>query len=186
VTFVETSVALCVGVTLAGVAVPVAAVAVDEGRARQAAAFVAARLREAKQVAVTRTAATALVFDRAGTRWVFAVCHDGNANGVRRADIRSGKDVCPGPSVDLAVLFPGVRVESDGSVRGPEGDAPSADAVRFGSSDIASFTPTGGCTAGSLFLRSSKGARYAVRVAGTTGRLRVFRYDQGARNWREL
>jgi hypothetical protein len=186
VTFVETSVALCVGVTLAGFAVPATRTTVAEGRARQAAAFAAGRLREARQLAVTRTAAAALVFDRGGSRWVFSVCHDGNANGIRRADIRSGRDACPNAPVDLAAMFPGVRVEADPAIRGPEGDPPSADPVRFGSSNIASCSPSGGCTAGSLYLRSATGARYAVRIAGVTSRLRVLRYDEGGRAWREL
>jgi type II secretory pathway pseudopilin PulG len=183
--FVETTVVMCVGVILVSLALPMTTAVVDEGRAQQAAAFVAARLREARQQAVTRTAATGLVFDLAGGRWLFNVCTDGNANGVRRADVRSGVDACPAAPIDLASLFPGVTVAADPSIRGPDGDPPSADPVRFGSSDIASFSSSGGCTAGSLFLRSTKGARYAVRIAGITGRLRVLRYDAGARTWRE-
>lgn len=184
-TFVETTVALCVGMVVMALALPVTASVVDEGRARHAATFVAARMREAKQRAVTRAAAAGLVFDRVGTRWVFRVCTDGNADGLRRADIRSGRDVCPDRAVDLADLFPGVSVESDGSIRGPDGDPSSSDPVRFGNSDIASFSPSGRCTAGSLYLRSTKGARYAIRIAGTTGRLRVLRYDQASRIWKE-
>jgi len=77
-------------------------------------------------------------------------------------------------------------VSVDGTIRGPDGDPPSSAPVRFGSSDIASFSPTGSCTAGSLFLRSPKGVQFAVRVAGVTGRLRLLRYDAPARVWREL
>jgi Tfp pilus assembly protein FimT len=185
VSFVETTVVMCVGVILTSLALPMAGAVVDEGRARQAAAFVAARLRDAKQRAVTRTASAGLVFDLSDGRWLFNVCMDGNANGLRRADVRNGTDACPGAAIDLAALFPGVTVASDTSIRGPDNDPPSADPVRFGASDIASFSPSGGCTAGSVFLRSTKGARYAVRIAGTTGRLRVLRYDTGARIWRE-
>jgi hypothetical protein len=185
VTIVEATVVMCAGVVLVSLAAPMTAAVVDEGRAQQAAAFVAARLREAKQQAVTRTASTGLVFDLAGDRWLFTACMDGNANGLRRADVRNGVDACPASPIDLAALFPGVTVAADQSIRGPDGDPPSADPVRFGSSDIASFSPSGGCTAGSVFLRSTKGARYAVRIAGTTGRLRVLRYDAGARMWRE-
>ena len=176
---------LCLLMTLGAIALPATSSVADEGRARQAAAFAAARLRQAKQQAVTGSASAGLAVDFVSGRWLFRFCLDGNANGLRRADLSAGKDTCPEGPVDLSILFPGVSVAVDGTIRGPEGDAPSADPVRFGSSDIASFSPAGGCTAGSLYLRSSRGVQYAVRVAGATGRLRVLRYDAAARTWRE-
>lgn len=181
----EAMVVLCVLVTLGASAYPSGSAALDEGRARHAAAFAAARLREARQQAITRSAVTGLVFDVSGDRWVFRLCIDRNANGLRRADLRLGRDTCSDGQVDLAELFPGVRVAVDETIRGPEGEPPSSDPVRFGSSEVASFSPVGTCTAGSLFLQSAKGTQFVVRVAGTTGRLRVLRYDATARTWRE-
>jgi prepilin-type N-terminal cleavage/methylation domain-containing protein len=172
VSLLELLIVVTVALILAGFALPTTAAAIDEGRGRQAAAFVAGRLRDAKQQAVTRTAAAGLVFDFTGGRWTFR--------------LRVNKDTCVDGPVDVAGLFPGVSVAVDGSIRGPEGDAPSSDPVRFGASDLASFSPSGGCTAGSIFIRSARGAQYAVRVAGVTGRLRVLRYDAAARTWREL
>jgi prepilin-type N-terminal cleavage/methylation domain-containing protein len=186
VSLLELLIVVTVALILAGFALPTTAAAIDEGRGRQAAAFVAGRLRDAKQQAVTRTAAAGLVFDFTGGRWTFRLCVDRNASGLRRADLRVNKDTCVDGPVDVAGLFPGVSVAVDGSIRGPEGDAPSSDPVRFGASDLASFSPSGGCTAGSIFIRSARGAQYAVRVAGVTGRLRVLRYDAAARTWREL
>jgi type II secretory pathway pseudopilin PulG len=182
---VEAVVGMCIAAILASLAAPVTASALDEGRARHAASFLAARLREARQQAVTRSRATGLVFDAVGDRWIFRVCTDGNGDGLRRADLRAGIDGCAGASDDLAVLFPGVTVAVDGTIRGPDDDPPTSDPVRLGSSDIASFSPAGGCTSGSIFLRSSKGAQYAVRIAGITGRMRVLRYDTGIREWSE-
>lgn len=182
---IEMVVSLCVAVTVMIIAVPSTIVARDEGRVRQASAFVAARLRDAKQQAVTRGAVVALVFDRDSGRWTYQLCVDGNANGVRRAEIRSGRDRCPEAPVDLDILFPGTSLAADATIRGPDDDPASGDAVRFGSSDIASFSPTGSATAGTLFVRSSRGTQYAVRVAGTTGRLRVLRYDPATKRWRE-
>jgi prepilin-type N-terminal cleavage/methylation domain-containing protein len=186
ISLVELLIVLAIVLILAGFALPTTAAAIDEGRARQAAAFVAGRLRDAKQQAVTRTAATGLVFDFAAGRWTFRLCIDRNGNGLRRADLRTNKDTCADGPVDVAALFPGVSIGVDDGIRGPEGDPPSPDPVRFGASDLASFSPSGGCTAGSIFLRSTKGAQYVVRVAGATGRLRVLRYDAAARVWREL
>lgn len=182
---VDLVIALGVAVTLASVAAPLTTSAVDASRARQAAGFVAAELRLAKQRSVTTAASTGLAFDFAGGRWTFRVCVDTNGNGLRRSELTSGTDVCVEGPFDLATLFPGVQVAVDGTIRGPEGEAPSADPVRFGSSNLASFSPTGSCSAGSLYVRSAKGAQYAVRVAGITGRLRVLRYDAPSRVWRE-
>jgi hypothetical protein len=182
---VEAVLGVCVAATLAAFAAPITASAVDEGKARQAAGFLAARLREARQQAVTSTATTGLVFDAEGDRWIFRRCVDANRNGVRRAEIGTGQDACPGEPVDLATLFPGVRVAVDPAIRGPDNDAPSADPVRLGSSDIASFAPSGGCTPGSLYVRSSKGAQFVVRIAGISGRMRVLRYDAASGQWIE-
>jgi prepilin-type N-terminal cleavage/methylation domain-containing protein len=170
----------------AAIAAPGTMAVVDGNRVRQAAAFAAARLRLAKQQAVSRSAYTALTFDQIGGRWTFSVCVDGNGNGFRRGEVTTGKDKCVEGPYDIGQLFPGVDVSVDGTIRGPDGDAPSTDAVRFGSSNLASFSPSGSCTAGSLFLRSARGVQFVVRIAGATGRLRVLRYDAPARVWREV
>jgi type II secretory pathway pseudopilin PulG len=171
---------------LAGLLTPLTASAIDSSRARQAAGFAAARLRAARQQAVSRTTSTGLVFDLAGNRWTFRVCVDGNGNGLRRADLRGGIDLCGEGPVDLALLYPGVEIAIDPTIRGPDGDPPSSDPVRFGSSNLASFSPSGGCTPGTLFMRSARGVQYAVRVAGVTGRTRLLRYDPPTRSWKEV
>jgi type II secretory pathway pseudopilin PulG len=181
----EMVLALAIAVVLMSFAAPVTASVVDASRARHAATFAAVRLRFARQQAVARSASTGLVFDQVGTSWTISICMDGNGNGLRRADLRSGIDTCPEGPFDVATMFPGVQIAVDGTIRGPDGDAPSSDPVRFGSSNLASFSPTGTCTAGSLFLRSAKGVQYAVRIAGITGRLRILRYDAASRTWRE-
>ena len=173
-------------VVLAGLTMPATAASIDSTRARQAASFIASRFRFAKQQAVFRSTSTGLVFDRVGDRWTFRVCADGNGNGLRRLDLGHSQDSCAEGPYDIQTLFPGVSVGVDSTIRGPDGEAGSPDAVRFGRSDMASFSPGGGCTAGTLFLRSAKGVQYAVRVAGVTGRTRVLRYDAVARVWLEM
>jgi type II secretory pathway pseudopilin PulG len=170
---------------LAAMAAPATANAMDAGRARQAAGFLASRLRLAKLQAVLRTASVGLVFDTAGSRWTFRICVDGNGNGLRRSEIAAGRDLCVEGPYDVAQLYPGIAVAVDPTLRGPDGEAGSADPVRLGSSDLASFSASGSCTAGSVFLRSAKGEQYLVRIAGTNGRLRILRYDRGSRAWRD-
>jgi len=183
---IELLLVVAAATTLASLALPLTGVSTDAGKARQAASFVATRLRLARQQAVARTTTVGLVFDMVNGRWSVRVCADGNSNGVRRADIGSGVDRCLEGPHDLETMFPGVRVAVDGSLEGPAGEPPSPDAIRFGASDIASFSSSGSCTAGSLFLRSSHGVQYAVRVAGVTGRTRVLRYNAPAGSWDEM
>ena len=183
---IELLLVVAAATTLASLALPLTGVSTDAGKARQAASFVATRLRLARQQAVARTTTVGLVFDMVNGRWSVRVCADGNSNGVRRADIGSGVDRCLEGPHDLETMFPGVRVAVDGSLDGPAGEPPSPDAIRFGASDIASFSSSGSCTAGSLFLRSSHGVQYAVRVAGVTGRTRVLRYNAPAGSWDEM
>jgi prepilin-type N-terminal cleavage/methylation domain-containing protein len=185
VTLVELTIVLAVVAVLAGLTTPMAASAIDASRARQAAEFVAARFRLARQQAASGSASVGVVFESADGRSRFRVCVDGSGNGVRRAEIETGQDPCPEGPYDLDVLFPGVRFAVDAALRGPDGEPGSPEAVRFGRSDIASFSPGGTCTAGSIFVRSPYGLQYAIRVAGATARTRVLRYDASVRGWRE-
>lgn len=184
--FVEVLVVLVLVSALAAASLPGARALIDASQARHAAAFIASRLRSAKQHAVFQTAAEGLVFDLQGDRWTFRVCRDGNGNGLRRKELSAGPDWCVEGPHALQDLFPEVQVAVDGSLRGPGGEPGNDDPVRFGRSDIASFTPAGTATAGSLYLRSAMGVQYAVRVAGINGRTRIFRFDSGTGRWREI
>jgi type II secretory pathway pseudopilin PulG len=164
-------------------AVPATAAVLDRAEVRHAAAFVAATLRSAHEHAVRTRQATALVFDTIGGRWTFRVCVDDNGNGVRRADLSSGGDHCIAGPVDIGRRFPHAAIAVDATERGPDDTPPGADPVRFGASDMASFSSVGGATPGTLYLRSAGGAQYAVRVGNMTGRTRVLRFDAGAGQW---
>jgi len=168
---------------LAAFAVPTTGATIDAGRISQAANVMAARFRLARLEAVSQSRSIGLVFDQVGGRWTFRVCRDGNGNGLRRAEIASGTDGCVEGPHDFEDMFPGVQIAVDATLRGPGGEPPSPDPVRFGASNLASFSGLGSCTAGTLFMRSPMGAQYAVRVAGATGRTRVLRYAPSTRSW---
>jgi len=182
---IELLAALVIVATLTAIGAPVAASVTDTSRARHAAAFVSSRFRLARQEALGRGVNVGVVFDRQGAGWSVRVCRDGNRNGIRRADIGSGADPCVDGPYAIGDVVPHVNVAVDATIKGPSGEAPNADPVRFGASDIASFSPLGSCTAGSLFLRSAGGAQFAVRIAGVTGRLRVLRYDSPKAGWKD-
>ncbi len=170
-------------VLVAAIAVPGTAQVIDSRRARLAAGFVASRLRLARHEAIFKTRQVGLVFDSIGDRWVFSVCIDGNQNGIRHTDIGVGIDACVEGPHDLERMFDGIRIDVDSTLAVPEGSTASADPVRFGPSDIASFSSAGSCTPGTIYLRSKQGVQYAVRVGGATGRTRILRYDTGTHSW---
>ena len=106
-----------------------------------------------------------------------------NDRGVRRADIAALRDRCSEGPFDLQTMFGDVAVVSDATLRGPDGEAGSADPVRLGASDLLSCTGTGGCTSGSVYLRSPQGRQLVLRVASVAGRTRVLRYEPITRAW---
>jgi type II secretory pathway pseudopilin PulG len=183
VTAIELVLVLVLVVSLALIAVPVAAQAIDTGRARHAAGFVTARLRLARMQAVHRTRFVAAVFREVGDRWTLTLCEDGNHNGMSSSEILAGIDPCFEGPYDIAEMFPGTDIAVEPTLTGPEGSPASDDPVRFGASNMTSFSPAGSCTAGTLFLRSRRGVQFAVRLNGVTGRTRILRYDPGAGNW---
>lgn len=181
--YVELMFVIALASVVAVISVPLTANTIDATRAWHATTFVAARFRMARIQAVQQTRSVGLVFDLAGPRWVFRICVDGNGNGLRRADIASGHDTCPQGPFDLGADFRGAEIAVDPALRGPDGEPGSPDPVRFGRSNIASFSSEGSCTAGTLFVRSAKGVQYAVRVGNVSGRTRMLRYDPATRKW---
>ena len=169
----------------AAMSAPVLAGAADAGRAREAAQYLATACRAARMEAVAKSAASSLVFDLTSARWRFRRCLDGNGNGMRRAEITSGRDTCQ-VSLEVSEQFAGVRIGVVGGLPDPDGGPGTTDPVRFGSSDIATFTPIGTATSGTVYVRSDAGAQYAIRVAGTTGRVRILRFDASSRSWSEI
>src|SRR5262245_62057719 len=121
-TLIELLVVMLLIVCLGAISAPRAASAVDAGRARQAAVFVAVRLRLARQQAVSVGANAGVVFDLVNGRWLMRTCRDGSRNGLRRADIQTGSDPCPDGPHNLTDMFPGVEVGVDPQLRGPAGE----------------------------------------------------------------
>jgi type II secretory pathway pseudopilin PulG len=184
-TLIDVLIVLLLAAALVAIAAPSAATAIDASRVRHAAAVLGARFRLARQQAVALGTNVGVVFDQLEGRWSLRVCRDGSGNGIRRADIESGVDPCIDGPHDLGALLPGVAIAVEPSLRGPGGEPGSPDPVRFGTSDIASFSPIGSCTAGSVFLQSSAGAQYAVRIGGGSSRVRVLWYEPPTDSWRE-
>jgi Tfp pilus assembly protein FimT len=159
-------------------AVPQLTVGIERARARAAARYLAGQMIAARTQAVGRAATVALRFQRDALGVTLTPVVDGNRNGVRTRDIESGIDRQIQAPTRLDQQFPGVRISAT---------ADSEDtAVQLGGTDILSFTPDGTSTSGTIQILGRDGSRFAVRVFGVTGRVRVLRFDERSRGWTEL
>ena len=60
---------------------------------------------------------------------------------------------------------------------------PGSDPVRFGRSDIITFTPRGTSSSGTLYVSDRDGTAVAVVLYGGTGRIRIWRFDRDRWLW---
>jgi hypothetical protein len=182
-TVIELLLTLALTTVLVGMAVPMTGGALDEIRTASAARYLAARIVNGRMDAIKRSTAVALRFEPMAPDYTFTPYADGNANGVRTADISSGIDPALGAPRRLRDEFAGVQF---GLMTGlPDADGArtaSTDGVRIGVARILTMSPDGTATSGTLYVRGRQ-AQYAVRVLGGTGRTRVLKYDMGARKW---
>jgi prepilin-type N-terminal cleavage/methylation domain-containing protein len=182
-TLIELIFALSLTAVLAGIAVPVTDSALDEIRTAAAARHLAGRIANSRMDAVKRSRSVALRFAPSAGDYSFAPFTDGNGNGVRAADIRSGVDLPLGAAQRLPDNFPGVRFGLAVGLPDVDGArSTGTDGVRIGSAKILTLSPDGTATSGTLYLQGRR-AQYAVRVLGATARTRVLKYDAGARAW---
>jgi prepilin-type N-terminal cleavage/methylation domain-containing protein len=139
---------------------------------------------KARSMAVRGGVYTAIRFERAGDRMFYSVYADGNRNGVRSAEILTGVDVRVAGPFALHGNAPGVRVGMNPGVPEipPDSGFLTGDPIRFGSSDILSFSPLGTATPGTFYL-AGEGVQAAVRVVPATARVRLLTCRGG--RWRE-
>ncbi len=113
---------------------------------------------------------------------------DGDGDGVRSDDIDTGRDPLIGASRDLASRYEGIDfglldVAIPEVPPGSSSLQPGGDPVRFGSSDIITFTPHGPSSSGTLYVSDGHSTVTAVVVYGGTGRLRLWRFDRDRWLW---
>jgi hypothetical protein len=179
----EVLLVLATSLTMGALTVALTSSAVDEMRTAVAARYVAGRIGSTRIDAVKRSSAVALRFEAVGGDYMYAPFEDGNGNGVRTAEIRSGIDRPVGPYERLSDKFPGVHFELAPGVPDADGQAGTgADGVRIGSARLLTMSVDGTATSGTLYVRGRRG-QYAVRVLGVTGRTRMLQYSAGDRTW---
>jgi prepilin-type N-terminal cleavage/methylation domain-containing protein len=141
--------------------------------------------RKARSIAVMRNVQTAMRFEEREDGVYYTLYADGNYNGVLSRDIARGVDHAIGGPYRLDANMVGVRVGIMPGIPAPPPDSGTLDPddpVRFGRSNMLSFSPLGTATPGTFYVTNDK-LQAAVRVTGTSGRVRLMLY-QGER-WSE-
>jgi type II secretory pathway pseudopilin PulG len=182
---VELAVVVGLMVTATAAALPRMAAGLDETRVAGAARYLSARFYDARGQAVTRSAEVALRFTATNAGYIYAVYVDGNGNGVLARDIQRNIDRQLHSPEQLSSQFSGVDF---GTLPGlPAIDAgsppPGDDPIRFGASNMVSFSALGTSSSGTLYLKGHGNIQYAVRLVGGTARVRIFRFDARSRQW---
>jgi type II secretory pathway pseudopilin PulG len=182
---VEALVAVFIVLAMAAVAFPVFRAHYADAHIVGAGQQFKSHFRQACSEAVRSGIYTAIRFERRddGTVW-YAVYADGDEDGVLTQDIVSGRDRLVSGPYPLSGGAPGVRVGINPGVPAPPPDHGelSGDPVRFGRSDILSFSPLGTATPGTFYLAGDV-AQAAVRVTGGSARVRLMLWRGG--RWRE-
>lgn len=179
-----------VGLTasLTAVSIPEILAGIDRSRAYGATRYIAAQLNLARTAAAARAVHVGIRFEAVGTTYQFAMYVDGNGDGIRTVDIQQGIDRRLTSPARLATEFGGADfgvlpnlppVDSSSS-------APGTDPIKFGASSIASFSPLGAGSSGSVYVLGPDGSQYVVRVLGETGRVRILKFDSAAGKWNPL
>lgn len=187
-TLVELLVGAVLIVMLALITVPPLLSASAKFRLRLAAAEVATSLYRARSEAIRLRHHVGLRFAQdADGHVTFTLYRDTDGDGLRTADVRSGVDRPLAPPRRLGSLGRDVRFgfPEQAPRRDPSGRRLTRldDPVRFNRSDLASFSPTGTSTPGSVYLTDGRGALVAVRLLGLTGKVRVVAWDPETDTW---
>jgi hypothetical protein len=129
---------------------------------------------KARSVAVRLGVQTAIRFEKSAEgRDQYSTYADGNGNGVLSADVARGIDYRISGPIPLGGRAPTVRVGILPGLRGPDGDPlDPADPIRFGRSDMLSFSPLGTASPGTFYL-AGQGVQAAVRVTPGNARVRM-------------
>lgn len=130
---------------------------------------------KARSVAMRTGAQTAIRFEKRPEGDYYSTYVDGNHNGVLAVEIASGKDRRIAGPLPLAARAPGVRVGINPGVPAPPPDGgflDPGDPIRFGRSNMLSFSPLGTATPGTFYL-AGEGVQAAVRVTPGSARVRL-------------
>lgn len=152
-----------------------------EGAARQ----FQGEFRKARSIAVRSGRQTAIRFEDAPQGPMFSVYADANGNGVLSSEIARGSDPRIAGPFELTGKAPDVRVAirpGTPAIPPERGSLAPEDPIRFGRSNMLSFSPDGTASPGTFYL-ATRYEQAAVRVSPGMARVSFWTCRGGV--WRE-
>jgi hypothetical protein len=131
-----------------------------------------------------------LFFEQSGGTWQWFEVRDGNGNGLRTAEVQNGTDVKISGPQRVETAHRGVRLgflmgQAVPAIPPQTGVLGGTDPIRFGNSNLISFSPKGRSSSGTLFITDDRHRLYGVRLYGAATRIRVWRWDDREMRWRQ-
>jgi prepilin-type N-terminal cleavage/methylation domain-containing protein len=189
VTLIESVVAISLLAILAAVALPALARLGGSARTGAAARHLVSQFRSVRWMSIARARSHGLFFERDRDGWFWIVVQDGNGNGLRAAEVRSGTDHRLSGPHRLSDEIP--RTDLGFPAGGPFRRIPPArgwigstdDPVRLGGTDLLAFSPLGTASSGSIYVTDGRAGLIAIVLYGRTGRISVWQHDPERRSW---
>ncbi len=129
-----------------------------------------------------------------GVRWVAIAgdvtltgYEDGNGNGVLSEDIRRGIDTVVFGPISMKGRYPSISFSFIPGFSGldpnrePIGD--TSDPIRFGRSNISTFSAIGHASPGSVYLSDTKKRQAIVRITPGSGKIQAYEWLEASRSW---
>lgn len=154
---------------------------------RSAAHEIATVFTEARSRAIYRGAYCGVQWVASDGDLTLQVFDDRDGDGVRTDDIRKGIDTPASAALSVRSRWPKVSVGfiPGFTARDPNGDPAGdlSDPIRFGRSDIASFSPFGDCSPGTIWLGDGARRQSIVRLTPGTARISVYEWAAARGKW---
>lgn len=190
-TLVEILIALVLLTVLFSLGVPPLWSWTERQRLRMAAGELRTVLHVTRMEAVRSSLSVGVRFYPSEREVTFGVFADGDYDGVLNEDIDAGVDRPIRPPRTLAQMggdirfgFPTAGLRPSDPTTGKPLDELD-DPIRFNRSDIASFSPIGAATPGTVYLTDGRRGMAAVRVSNRAGRVRIYLRDAADGSWRQ-
>lgn len=174
-TLLEILTVLAIMLVLAGVGTPMLRAYSEDAHLLGAGRQFRTAFRLGRSAATRSNVQTAIRFEEAADGMYISVYADTNFNGVLAAEIRKGIDKRLWGPHRLDAGAPGVRVGINPNVPAippDKGILDPADPIRFGRSNMLSFSPLGTATPGTFYV-AGENAQGAVRVTPGSARVRL-------------
>ncbi len=189
-TFLELLAALAILALVLLVGIPALAGITSQMTIRSASNTVATVFQEARMRALFTRCDVGVKWTSGGGDLVLATYQDGNDDGVRTEDIARGVDKLVRGPVSMRARFGKISFSFIPGFTGPDPSGGAIgnldDPIRLGRSDIASFSPQGTCTPGSIYISDRHGRQEVVRLHPIMSRIQVLEYRAGTRTWERL